>query len=199
MDVINIKTINRFRPVFLWLIVVFATACNERISSEDGFQTVDLPDNSVIYMNKGSEITFPKDFLENRVVTLEGEAYFDIEKSDHPFVIKTDVAEIVVLGTELNVKTGESKEEFEVEVDKGKVEVTADSERIVIDGGEKVSWQSDSFKKGKASKAFRRWLGQLERELEQAGRKIEKDLQRGEKMLERGVHKTEKKLRQILD
>lgn len=65
-----------------------------------------LPDNSKIWLKKGSSIRYKSKFIKNRNVTLTGEASFDVTKSSHPFHVHFQDAQIEVKGTEFNIKSG---------------------------------------------------------------------------------------------
>ena len=52
-----------------------------------------LPDRSLFWLNSGSTLQW-KQHDNVRFVTLDGEAFFDVEKTDIPFVIKTENASI---------------------------------------------------------------------------------------------------------
>lgn len=56
-----------------------------------------LPDSSEVWLNAGSTITYPKTFTkENRVVTLDGEAYFSVRKDDaKPFIVETSQLSVI--------------------------------------------------------------------------------------------------------
>lgn len=64
-----------------------------------------LPDSSVVWLNSGSKLIYPEHFdKNNRTVTLEGEAYFQVrEDKTKPFVVKAGEMDIEVLGTSFNV------------------------------------------------------------------------------------------------
>ncbi|EPR68118.1 FecR family protein [Cyclobacterium qasimii] len=65
-----------------------------------------LPDSSWVYLNAGSKIQYPENFIENRDVHLEGEAFFEVyEDKDHPFVVKTFHVKTQVLGTSFNINS----------------------------------------------------------------------------------------------
>lgn len=82
--------------------------------------TITLPDGSSVQLNCVSKLTFQKNFnKKSRQVTLKGEAYFDVKKGDLPFIIKTDVAQVRVLGTSFNVRVRD--EQIEVAVNRGAV------------------------------------------------------------------------------
>lgn len=65
-----------------------------------------LNDGTEVILNAGSALTFPTRFSGNeRVVTLEGEAYFQVVTNPQlPFIVKTDKITAKALGTEFNVK-----------------------------------------------------------------------------------------------
>ena len=65
-----------------------------------------LPDNSRVWLNAGSKIVYPNNFDRiDRVVELEGEAYFDVESNPRkPFIVKTPHLNVRAFGTAFNVK-----------------------------------------------------------------------------------------------
>jgi ferric-dicitrate binding protein FerR (iron transport regulator) len=75
------------------------------ISTENGKQLKQiLPDGSIVWLNGGTKITFPKKFGKIREVKLEGEAYFEVTKDKtHPFCINAGFAKVKVLGTGFNI------------------------------------------------------------------------------------------------
>lgn len=84
---------------------------NENIVSyvaEDQMKVV-LPDGSLIWLKAGSELCYDRESYETeRLVTLMGEACFDIRHNQHnPFVVKTKLINVKVLGTIFNLKTTE--------------------------------------------------------------------------------------------
>ncbi len=65
-----------------------------------------LPDNSRVWLNAGSTIRYPNNFDRiDRVVELEGEAYFDVVSNQRkPFVVSTEHLKLRALGTSFNIK-----------------------------------------------------------------------------------------------
>lgn len=65
-----------------------------------------LPDGSAVWLNAGSKLEYPEQFnKKERVVKLEGEAFFDIVKdADRPFMVKTAEFSVRVLGTSFDVR-----------------------------------------------------------------------------------------------
>lgn len=67
--------------------------------------TFKLPDGSMVRLNANSSITFPEEFADSlREVRLDGQAFFEVEKNtDAPFLVKTDLLQVKVLGTSFDV------------------------------------------------------------------------------------------------
>ncbi len=66
--------------------------------------TFQLPDGSTVWLNSGSSISFPDEFIgDYRLVKLKGEAFFDVKKDKKPFRVETSHFMIAVLGTAFNV------------------------------------------------------------------------------------------------
>ncbi len=70
-----------------------------------GSKTIKLPDNSTIILNENSSLSYPKEFAANeRNVSLEGEAFFEITKNPaKPFIIKNKYFDVRVVGTSFNI------------------------------------------------------------------------------------------------
>ena len=64
-----------------------------------------LPDGSKVWLNAASSITYPVAFGgERRVVTITGEAYFEVAKNEaQPFVVQEGDMSVQVLGTHFDV------------------------------------------------------------------------------------------------
>jgi len=105
------------KPTFLWLTT-------ESVITNRGEQfSFALPDDSNIRLNAESELTYRSSFNEkSRLVTLSGEAYFDVQSGSHPFIIQHENVSIQVIGTRFNVRTIENK--IEVAVNEGIVLVS---------------------------------------------------------------------------
>lgn len=94
-----------------------------------------LPDASEVWLNSGTTIRYPKNAdAGERLIYLEGEAYFSVKKDpSRPFVVKTiDRVVVRVVGTEFNVKAYPGEVRFVTTLAKGKVEVYVDADEPVI-------------------------------------------------------------------
>ena len=98
-----------------------------------------LPDGSVVTLNKNASISYPERFTGgSREVALEGEAFFNVSPDkSHPFIITANEAQIRVVGTSFNVKTGEA--ETEVIVETGVVEVSKKENEVTLNPNEKAT------------------------------------------------------------
>ena len=90
-------------------------------------QPVQLEDGSMVYLNKGAKITYPKTFTaESRKISFEGEAFFEIAHNpDKPFIISSGELEVEVLGTSFNLCTCPEGEEMILYLESGKVRFSA--------------------------------------------------------------------------
>lgn len=97
-----------------------------------------LPGGSRIELNAGSSIRWARGFSwfpgidrSERVVRLEGEAFFDVARDGRPFRVETPDAQVAVLGTRFNVRARPG-EGTSVTVDEGSVEVRDRVEGSVV-------------------------------------------------------------------
>lgn len=82
-----------------------------------------LADGSHIFLNGDSRVKYKKELAGSlRNITLQGEAFFDIERDEQkPFVVYLNDAEVKVLGTSFNIKAYPEDEKVETSVLTGKV------------------------------------------------------------------------------
>jgi ferric-dicitrate binding protein FerR (iron transport regulator) len=98
------------------------------------FQLI-LPDGSKVWLNAGSSLRYPTSFTTNeRMVELEGEAYFEIEKNaGKPFKVQTpDGPEVEVLGTRFNINAYKNEKVIATTLLEGMVRVNAFRQSLVL-------------------------------------------------------------------
>lgn len=107
--------------------VVRVEEWNKIVTSAGGEYTFVLSDGTRVWLNAESELEFPVDFVgEERVVRLNGEAYFEVRRDEkHPFIVETREMRTRVLGTSFNVKAYDEDSEVATTLLTGKVEVSA--------------------------------------------------------------------------
>lgn len=94
------------------------------VTATSGMTTsLNLPDGSKVSLNSGSTLKYPCRFSGNtRDVFLEGEGFFEVEKSSKPFTVNAvDNIQIEVKGTEFNVQSYPEDELVSVRLISGKV------------------------------------------------------------------------------
>lgn len=106
---------------------------------------ITLPDGTHIWLNSGSQLSYPPEFLSNsREVYLSGEALFEVtEDATKPFYVITRDVKIRVLGTRFNVSAYQEDLSMQTVLLKGKVSVArnkAFAGSIEMSPGERVSY-----------------------------------------------------------
>jgi transmembrane sensor len=107
---------------------------------------ISLPDGSSIILNSGSKISFPKQFSDtSREVSLEGEAFFTIQKDEkRPFVVTSGRLTTRVLGTSFNVFAYRALSLLKIGVATGKVQVNEGSKVLAtLTPGKEIVWHSN--------------------------------------------------------
>lgn len=98
-------------------------ASNTLIVPRGGMYLLTLSDSTRVWLNADSRLEYPLAFSGNmREVKLKGEAYFEVVKNaEAPFVVKTDLGDIKVLGTEFNMKCYSDETALVITLVNGKV------------------------------------------------------------------------------
>lgn len=104
----------------------------------------ELVDNSSVTLQRNTSLTFDKNKFDasERRVSLKGQAYFNISKSEKPFIVTTSQGDVKVYGTEFNLYSDEQLvclELVEGSVSftyKGTERMIIPGERIIIQNGE---------------------------------------------------------------
>jgi len=96
-------------PFLLHQLGVFDSGNLEmvEVNSIDDKQIAKLPDGSTVFLKKGASIKYPKVMgAGSREVTLQGEAFFSVQRDEsRPFIVKLHEGQVEVLGTSFNIKT----------------------------------------------------------------------------------------------
>lgn len=134
-------------------------------TTENFTKTDTLPDGTTVTLNKNSVLSYSKDMSgkKQREVTLQGEAFFDVEPDkSRPFIISAGDVKITVLGTSFNVKTKDNKTEVIVET--GLVQVESPRQTARVNPGEKVTSDTRSLEKQPVKNEFHNYYrtGKLE-------------------------------------
>lgn len=114
-----------------------------KVVAENGQKsTVSLPDGSSVKLNSGSSICYSSHFnRDNRNITLEGEAYFDVAKNpDVPFVVYAKEMAVTALGTKFNVRAYDNDSRIVATLVQGRIKTEADGDYRIINANNSVTY-----------------------------------------------------------
>ena len=115
----------------------FRPSLTQVIAEKGTHKEYRLPDGSIVNLNADSKISFiGRDFINNRHLSLNGEAFFDITKGSS-FTISTSNGEIRVIGTSFNVNARDNS--FIVSCITGKILVSVRNQSVTITPGESAT------------------------------------------------------------
>lgn len=126
-------------------------------------KSIELPDGSVITLNSGSSLRYPKRFYgHNRQIELDGEGFLNVTKNKmKPFIVKTRNLNVKVLGTSFNVKAYSTDEQAIVSVATGKVQVDVPEATLCILPNQQIVYDKKSgnvFKTDEVDNHANDWL-----------------------------------------
>jgi ferric-dicitrate binding protein FerR (iron transport regulator) len=106
-----------------------------RFASTDSISQIAMTDGSKLTLNENSSIEYPDDFEKNRIIKLNGEAYFEVAhvSNENQFKVLAGDIEVRVVGTKFNVKAYEDAELIEVSVTEGIVKVNISESNVATE------------------------------------------------------------------
>ena len=171
----------------LTLLIVFFWPSADLGSFSTDFaenKNIALPDNSHITINAESSIAYDsKTYSSERIIELEGEAFFEVEKGER-FVVQTSQGNVEVLGTSFNVYSRDGKFEVICETGKVKVSSSVSDESVILNPGEssrlvdgKLLYEKDRMSASWRNGTFSFTDNSLERVSEEIERQYNVDIQ----------------------
>jgi len=163
-----------------------ANSFNTLSTPTGGQYNIVLADGTKVFLNAVSSIKYPTQFNgDQRIVELEGEAYFEVAKNKNkPFLVKSDNQIIEVLGTHFNVHAYNNESVVKTTLLEGSVAVSYKNQKTVLKPGqqsnasngftkilvkevdteEAIAWKNGRFKFDNADlksvmKQLERWYG----------------------------------------
>lgn len=124
--------------------------------------SVTLPDGSLVWLNSNTSFKYPTTFAsENRVVELDGEAYFEVTKNEgKSFIVKTNKYNVEVLGTTFNVEAYANEASFKTGLFNGKVKLYKEQQEnksLYLKPGEAAELIGDALQVSSANQNSFRW------------------------------------------
>lgn len=164
------KTGSKIRPLY-WLgaaaaaclFILFMVNPGDTATGITNIQAADaivnqtLPDKSTIELTPGSHVSYDESgWLENRSITLNGEAFFNVQKGES-FTVETNNATVVVLGTSFNIKETENNTEVICKTGKVKVISKLSQTEEIITANQLVNVSASKLTKKVHSSIFIPW------------------------------------------
>jgi transmembrane sensor len=119
---------------------------------------ITLPDGSIATLNADSKLTVDGDWSDERVLQLEGEAFFSVGKGSR-FKVFTKYGEVLVLGTSFDVKARENG--LHVMCETGRVLVTANSEDVILTPGQQAFVKAGHLVSTPSAHSAKAWMDGL--------------------------------------
>lgn len=119
---------------------------NTLIVPRGGEYFLTLSDGTKVWLNADTKLKYPVTFGKcTREVMITGEAYFAVAKDeDCPFIVKTDLGSVKVLGTEFNIRNYSDNEKFIATLVKGKIACTLPKgEKIILTPNQQLIAEKD--------------------------------------------------------
>jgi len=135
--------------VILVLSFWFFSASEKITTTPDQIISYRLPDQSRIVLHEGSSLKFRK-YNWKRIVKLQGEAYFEVEKGEG-FLVNTKLGDVEVLGTRFLVS--EQGTQFSVKCYEGKVITRYKNNSLLIESGIEFNGENRQSQKRQMDKS----------------------------------------------
>ena len=154
-----VSSIARIAAVFLVMLTVSAALYTywnvpgfgrwSAFHTEDQIDSMQLPDNSMVFLNNHSSLKYLKNFNDGkRKVTLSGEGYFDVaDDPGNPFLVQTpEDVDVEVIGTSFHLKSGKGFDRIELNVLEGTVKLNYRDCENIVKAGSSVYPENESFR-----------------------------------------------------
>lgn len=115
--------------------------------------SMELPDGTLVWLNSDTKMKYNNSYNhKNRVLQLDGEAYFEVAKDrEKPFIVKVDDMEIEALGTAFNVKAYSADNHISATLMEGSIAVTSDNESNILNPNENISYDRSTHQSVKTT------------------------------------------------
>ena len=136
-----LKVVSSMAAVFLVAFSIYTFIDRDEINTFATYsrqqETITLPDNSIVSLNEASQLEYNlSQWDDQRILQLQGEAFFDVEKGKR-FEVNTAFGKVSVLGTEFNVLSRD--ESFEVTCYEGLVSVSYNNKEEQLPAGTQLT------------------------------------------------------------
>lgn len=115
-------------------------------TKNEGVKYCLLPDSSSIWLNRNTNIVYHSTGLQHlRKVSLEGEAYFQVEKRDYkPFVVEVGDLQATVRGTTFNINASDTEPMVRISLYEGYLDVEKGGQLYSLVAGQELTYDKSS-------------------------------------------------------
>ncbi len=108
------------------------SADNIQFANKSGeVESLFLPDGSQVLLSENSKVVYPSNFQKNRIVELDGLAYFKVVKNQAPFKVNAGKLSVVVTGTSFSVLNRSDYPDIETVLVEGIVSITDRNGKLI--------------------------------------------------------------------
>lgn len=113
-----------FAGWYIWNTAMAAPAVHQ-IASGERHQIITMPDGTKVWLNAHSSLKYADNYgREDRSVTLQGEAFFQVKPDkERPFMVTAGPIQTRVLGTSFNFRAEKGQDDISVTLLEGKVAI----------------------------------------------------------------------------
>ncbi|RPD39997.1 FecR family protein [Chitinophaga barathri] len=128
-----------------------------------GVMKVQLPDQSVMWLEPGSKVRYRQDFgnAGREVELTDGMVYFSVlTETEHPFIVSTTPGiQVRVLGTAFTVKAYSGLRDVQIAVESGAVQVSDSSDKVlgILKAGEQIVYETETHNTRKTAGPREDW------------------------------------------
>lgn len=147
VDGTNVATANS--NLLSYTVTDQASVKNTLITANAEQFALRLPDGTEVWLNAASSLTYETNINARgqRVVYLEGEAYFQVAKDKaHPFLVQTADQLVEVYGTHFNVSSYAADQLTATTLLEGSVSVSANGQTLMLKPGEQAKLQDKKLR-----------------------------------------------------
>ena len=119
--------------------IQFATATGE-------IKSFTLPDGSQLWLGQNSKLSFSANFLEKRLLNMEGLAFFKVVKNNTPFKVNAGLISVEVTGTAFSISNYPDAPEIETTLVEGAVLISSKDFNQKLKPDEKIIFNKKSGK-----------------------------------------------------
>ncbi|MCL1934018.1 MAG: DUF4974 domain-containing protein [Candidatus Azobacteroides sp.] len=136
-----LKKFSDIAAILLPVVIIFSLYLYLKPQKPESFEVIadkgekadlTLTEGSTVSLNSDSKVMYGTDYnKKDRVLKLEGEAYFDVRYNpEKPFIVECEDLKIRVSGTSFDIKAYEDEDNISIVLNSGKIRLTTPKEEI---------------------------------------------------------------------